>query len=194
LDELWENAEKINIHNADTYVFNIESLLITLSLHLDKHFKNKKFQFTGFYDIANLLNEYKSEINWTLFKTNCKNWNADKHVYPYLLLTHKYLGAHLPESVLNNAELDKQTENIFLNSMQGVIMREDNAQSNFNSIQHFQGNWAKLKFILNMIFPPPAYLMQRYKLKNSLSLIIYYPIRFFSELKLGLKVFFGYNK
>jgi len=190
LEDLWLSTEEKLVHNVPTRVFNAEHLLITLCIHLDKHFVSKKYQFTCFYDITNLLNEFVTEINWNDFRSVCTKWKVDEQVYPYLFLANKYFGAHLPEQILRDIRINsnEKFEEIFIKSLAGIEMKVEPSVSYFKTIQFFHGTKAKLKYVFTMIFPPPAYLMQSYKFKNKYLLIVYYPYRFFFAIKLGVKV------
>lgn len=185
--DLWKNSKPVVIHGLETLKFDIIYLLLHLCLHLDKHFCIGKTQFTGFYDITNLLMEHATEIDWNLLNQTCIKYKASGHVYPYILLCAKYMNAPIPDSV--NKEYAKlltwKRNRLFIRYMKKK-MSVNYASYLFRSIKG-QGDLIKsFHYLFDIVFPPGKFMIKRYHIRNESLFFLYYPVRFLIGIKAAL--------
>ncbi len=187
IENLWDESVEIQTHGVMTRVFRLEHLLITLIQHLDKHFSNSKFQFTGFYDISNLLDLYGAAMDVSYIQSTAEAWKLKSMVEDYCTLAHRYFKVSVPENLLI-LQPTLKLEDVFLKSLTDAIVKVNFSLTNYQSIRLFNSPSQKISYIVRMTFPRPAYLMQQYKFTNKLLLVYYYPYRFLSLMKTAVTV------
>lgn len=185
--DLWKNSKPVVIHGLETLKFDINDLLLHVCLHLDKHFCIGRTQFTGFYDITNLLTEHSTEIDWDLLKKDCIRYKASDHVYPYILLCAKYFNAPIPVSVRKEYSkfLNGKINRIFIRYMKekmsinytSYLLRSIKGNANFINSIHY---------LFDIVFPSRKFMIRRYQIRKESLFFLYYPIR----LLIGLKYVF----
>ena len=97
LEQIRENTILTNNLNFRYYRLEFYDLLIYQCLHLKKHFLGLvHVQFSGFADIANILNEYEYTIDWDILESRCLRYNCNDIVYSVLAIVYYYFEAPLP--------------------------------------------------------------------------------------------------
>ena len=61
--EIWRNTLSAIIYGAQVQFLGLNDLLIHICLHLDKHFREMKVQFTCFNDVSNILERNDGRID-----------------------------------------------------------------------------------------------------------------------------------
>jgi hypothetical protein len=186
--DLWSHAKSVTIHGEETLAFDCNDLLLHLCLHLDKHFCNGKVQFTCFYDIANLLNQHTSDIDWERFKETCLRYKAMKQTYPYILLLSKYSNAPVPEAIKEEFSrfLSSRKERHYLGFLAGKVYGST-VPGVFRSLKRSNNPIKSLRFLFGMVFPPKKYMINRYHIRKQSFIFFYYFYRIF----IGVKVLGG---
>lgn len=186
IPSLWEASRTMEIHNVSTGVFCTEHLLLTLIQHLDKHLRSGKFQFTGFFDIGNLLDLKWQDIDIAGLIADAKAWKMEALLYDYCVLTEKYFGISLPglKAVAGNSY--QELETLFLRGLSMKKMTPVTPVNNLKTIGYFDTPGQKIKYILQMVFPPRRYMMQRYQLTNHILVFLYYPYRWIMQVYTAL--------
>lgn len=62
-------------------MLEIHDLIIFLCIHLDNHFVKGDMQFTGFYDLVNLIDTKSDEINRSMLTERSTKQNAESAVF-----------------------------------------------------------------------------------------------------------------
>lgn len=183
LNTLWNRTETLQLHGVNTSVFCLTDQLITIAIHLEKHFDRGHFSFTGFFDLAWILTKHGSEIDWRDFEDKCEAWNT-KSIFRLLYISHKYFGAPLPE-LLSDYKIDKHTIRIFEDCLITGSSTRNLAFQAENRIKNIDGVFNKIKYLLFHFIPAPSYMMKSYKLNSKWQLFYYYPYRFWCSVKAG---------
>lgn len=177
IDDLWNNAIIQVVNNVETLTFCLTDLLLHICLHLHVHFYISKVQFTGFYDIANIMNQYSDSIDWKLFDQNCHKYNAINYTYKYILLSGKYLGSPIPQHIKDKYgnSLRKSDERHFFQYLRNDIIKIDlmkgQTLKNINQIGSLS---ERIKYIFLKVFPSKAFMIERYHITNNKNFIFFY--------------------
>lgn len=179
IDELWKNAIHVTISKMPVFALNFNDLLIHLCIHLDKHFRSGHVQFTCFNDITNLLDKYKTTIDWNDFIDTCRKYSCENIVFLYIVIVYKYMNAPVPESIQKKyaSLLTKKDEQLFLkylNGHKGSVSTASTHLVHFNNMEMYS---AKFKYFRDVIFPSRAFMMIKYKIKRPGLVFFYYLYR-----------------
>jgi hypothetical protein len=178
---LWENAVPATINGVQVYVLNLNDLLIHLCLHLDKHFKKRKIQFTCFNDITNLLDKQASMIDWPVFTELCRSYNCEDIVFKYIVLVNRFMYARVPDFIIQKYAclLTKKEEWLFCKCLRGNAGVAITLSSHFGTVKRLQGFLNRVRYIGDVLFPPKIFMVQKYKIKRPSLVLFYYPYRYF---------------
>lgn len=186
IDDYWKNATNAYISNTACLALCPNDLLQHLCLHLDYHFKNGKIQLYSYCDIAEVLKFFKNEIDWDTFEKSCSDYNCSKNAYLQLYLAYKYFTAPLPDYVKNIAigYADEQSARLFLSYLKGNRGEISNeiVNSNIKKLRRIKGTGNRIKYLLDDIFPSPAFMRSRYMIKYKPLIFWYYIIRLMSGI------------
>lgn len=186
ISSLWAASQPHELHGVATRVFCREHLLLTLIQHLDKHLRSGQFQFSGFYDIVNLLDIKCRDMDIDLLLSEAKAWKMEALLMDYCVLTEKYFGVGLPGLKAVAGTSYRELERLFLRGLALKKMTPVTAVNNLKTILFFDTRSQKLRYVLQMVFPTPRYMMQRYRFRNNLLLGFYYPYRWAMQIYTGL--------
>ena len=186
IPSLWAASQTKEIHNVSTGVFCTEHLLLTLIQHLDKHLRSGQFQFSGFYDIVNLMDVKSQDMDLDMLLSEAKAWKMEALLMDYCVLTEKYFGVGLPGLKAVAGVSYRELERLFLRGLALKKMTPVTAVNNIKTIRYFDTRGQKLRYVLQMVFPTPRYMRQRYRFSNRLLLVFYYPYRWAMQIYTGL--------
>lgn len=185
IDAFLSNAEKLLLRNKPVYALELHDLLIHLCVHLDKHFRGGHVQFTSFNDIVNLLEKFKNEIDWTLLGQRSDYHACEQTVFKFLVLIHKFYNAALPEAILSKygALLSKEDEDLFIEYLDGVFTQQYHVGLHWQNIRRIKGLAGKMHYMLDLIFPPRKFMLQKYGIQQPAFFWLWYPYRYYVGLK-----------
>ena len=185
IDAFLSNAEKLLLRNKPVYGLELHDLLIHLCVHLDKHFRGGHVQFTSFNDIVNLLEKFKNEIDWTLLGQRSDYHACEQTVFKFLVLIHKFYNAALPEAILSKygALLSKEDEDLFIEYLNGVSVQQYHVDFHWQNIRRIKGLAGKMHYMLDLIFPPRKFMLQKYGIQQPAFFWLWYPYRYYVGLK-----------
>jgi len=187
LDEIWKNAIPTVLNGIPVFTLGTYDLLIYLCLHLDKHFRQGRVQFTCFNDITNLLVKYSDTLDWAIFTETCRKYKCVDIVFPYFVLVHKYMNISVPDYIITKygSLLTDSYENIFYRNLKGCacFISTRSVSVHLESLKHLSGFPDKTKYVLKVFFPPKTYMVQKYDIKPGSSVMVYYLYRFYIGVK-----------
>lgn len=191
IKSVWDNASSITLNGAKVLVPDLYDQLIHLCLHLDKHFRGGHVQFTCFNDISNFVEINRSIIDWNLLIEKCKSCKCESIVFGYLLLVQQYMNVLLPENITEkySSSLTNTDRQLFIRYLHGD-MSESAYKMHSKNLRNVKGAGAKIKYGFHLLFPPKAFMIQLYKIKQPSLAIFYYPFRHYK----GLKALMSYLK
>jgi hypothetical protein len=178
MQRMWANALPIQLHGTTALGFSPEDMLLHLCIHLDKHFRSGQFQFTGLYDVVNMLNHKGDVLNWEQFEQHCLQDDAVEATYKYLILVQKYMNGKLPAVVSEKYAhlLKPKSERIFLSVLRGRSIKT-NTSGVFRSLGRLENFGQRFRYLFDFFVPSAEFMMKRYRLKSKRQLWWYYPYR-----------------
>lgn len=191
---LWTNATIQKVNEVEVLTFCLTDLLLHICLHLHKHFYISKFQFTGFYDVANIMNQYAETLDWDLFEKKCITSNAVEYTYKYILLAGKYLGSPVPAAIQNNYgyRLKKSDERQFVQCLRDKKPKINLSQGlRIRDLNHINTLSEKFKYVYLNVFPPLDFMIERYQIPKQHKITPYYFKRIGEGFKLIVSFFAG---
>ena len=190
---LLRNTKILLLRNRPTFALELHDLLIHLCVHLDKHFRGGHVQFTSFNDIVNLLEKYQNKIDWTFLWHRCNYYNCEQVVFKFIVMTHKFYNATVPENILRKYEiaLTEADEVLFVGYLNGVFPRQYHVGLHWQSICMTRGFGNKLHYLLDLIFPPKKFMLQKYGIQHSALFWLWYPYRYYVGFKALFKLIVG---
>lgn len=167
VNELWSKSEKTQLYNRPVTILNFYDFFIFTCLHLDRHFKQGKIQFSGFNDISNIIDLHRTSFNWTELSIRCKTFNCEYEVYNKILLVNKYMDIEIPKDIKDTYKycLNKQTEEKFLFYLNGSIDYISGIPNHLSSLKSLNSNYDRTKFLWHILFPTKRFLMEKYSNK-----------------------------
>ena len=184
-DDFIERAQPIVLNKSKSFVLEIHDLIIFLCTHLDKHFVKGDMQFTGFYDLVNLIDTKSDEINWDVLIDRCIKQNAESTVFKYLVLVSIFFNVSLPEDIKKKylSAVGEKEEKLFRMYLNGYIAPNYEFAAHLKNLKQILGFIPKMKYLLVVIFPDKQFMIQTYQIKNNKIFWLYYPTRYWIGLK-----------
>ena len=180
-----QRSKPVTLNNVSVKAPELHDLIIHLCVHLDKHFRGGHVQFTCFNDLTNLLVQYETEIDWELFRIRCRENKCEQLVFGYLMLINKYFDAPLPEDILQqySSLLIESDERLFLDYLHGFFPVQYFVSTHWQNISLIPAFTDKVRYICDLIFPPKAFMIPKYNIKNPHLVFFYYPYRYWVGVK-----------
>lgn len=187
LDEKAMSARALNviINNRPFYAFEPTDQLIHVATHLDHHFYSSQVQCYGFADVARLLEKYVTEIDWSIFRNRCREYNAENEVMRQLVISHQIFGAPLPEILVNNYTYlyDKKAETRLFAHLDNRASTPYGTKTHLKNLRKIANPFNRIRYALEVIFPPEHLMIKTYKIKNKAFYWLWYPYRLWIGFK-----------
>jgi len=173
----WENAVKVSVNGVDSYGLHIHDLLIHLCVHLDKHFREGKMQFTCFNDIANLLDKLNVTLDWNGLIDRCRQFNCEQAIMKYILLVHTYFYVDIPNELLVKYESlqTKEDEELFYKYLHGYSYEKKiktMIPAHLENLKKLNSVADYIRYFFQITFPPKKFMIQKYGLVSSQQLVV----------------------
>ena len=187
-DECWQNSIKTSINNIEFSTLELNDLLIYLCVHLDRHFRVGKMQFTCYYDILNLLDVNTDSFDWYTFINRCVFFKSEQVVLKYIVLIHIYFAPIIPKSIFQKYKiyLSSEEEERFIAYLHGftfVNVVKSTVTDHLESLRKINTFSDYKKYIFNLLFPSKSFMIEKYKIKNTNLILFYYPYRYYIGFK-----------
>ena len=169
----WERTARQAVAGTQALVFEPEAQLLHLSLHFALHHWAERLLWS--FDLALLLARSGSDLDWEETARAARAFGLTQAVQTSLAGACAAWGAAVPAGVteLLAAARPGPAERVFLTVM-SARRREARVLSDGLSLP---GVRAKLGFWLELLFPSPAYMRQRYQIARGALLPFYYLAR-----------------
>ena len=188
-EQMWENAKSVTISGIPMNVPDCPDMMIHTCINLDKHYRNGQIQFTAFYDIVNLLEKNKGQMDWKSLVERTMFCGCENIVFKYIMLAHKNFNATMPYYMV--AEYvnycDEEDQNLFLKYLNGYKAEYFAVTSRLAMVRHIPKLKARVRYVLCMAFPTQKYMVRNYNIKNENFFFLYYPYRLWIGLKGGVR-------
>jgi hypothetical protein len=173
IEDIWRDAEKTNIADAETLVMAPHHLLIHLSEHaLRITHSLSKLSLLG--DISEAVNFYRERLDWDRLIQDSLKFGLSQMVYISLYFASGFLEIKMPEYVLSKLKPEHLSlgEKIFMN-----FISKNKRISGLSYLVHLSMNnglYKKMKFLGKTLFPPAQIMAQRNYIPQSKLSYIHY--------------------
>jgi hypothetical protein len=173
IEDIWRDAEKIKIADAETLVMAPHHLLIHLSEHALR-ITHSLSKLSLLCDISESVNFYKERLDWDRLIKDSLKFDLSQMVYLSLYFASGFLETKIPEYVLLKLRPERLSlgEKIFMN-----FASKNKRFPGLSYLVHLSMNsgiYNKMKFLGKTLFPPPQIMAQRnYVPQSKLSYIHY---------------------
>jgi len=160
MEDIWQDAQKVNIANVETLVMSPHHLIIHLSEHALR-VTHSLSKLSLLCDINEAINSYKDRLDWERLIKYSLKFKLDRMVYISLYFTSKFLTAKIPEGVLLRLRPKHFSlgERIFINAISN-----NDRPSGLSYLVHLsmnRGLFRKVRFVGRTFFPPRHIIAQR---------------------------------
>ena len=188
-EQMWENAKSVTISGIPMNVPDCPDMMIHTCINLDKHYRNGQIQFTAFYDIVNLLEKNKGQMDWKSLVERTMFCGCENIVFKYIMLAHKNFNATMPYYMVAEYVnyFDEEDQNLFLKYLNGYKAEYFAVTSRLAMVRHIPKLKARVRYVLCMAFPTQKYMVRNYNIKNENFFFLYYPYRLWIGLKGGVR-------
>lgn len=185
VDWFWEQTEPCVPLSAAYSFENLlmltpEAQVLYAAAHAMLQHGGDQVPLRWFYDLDRLIRTYQERIDWGLLLAQARTFAWASALDAALTQTVDYFETPLPENVL--ASLSESADR----HRDLVALKQTHPMTNI--LQERQRllslNWyGRLRLVLALLIPTPAYMRWRYRLKNSWLLPFYYPHRWWGIFK-----------
>ena len=133
-----------------------------------------------YYDLDRLIRFYADRMDWDLLLAQARNFEWSSAASAALSKVVSFFDTPVPQNVLE--DLSKHSDR---NAKTVAVLQAQSATHTFEEFQKLRSlnGPARLKLLLALIVPTPAYMRWRYGLKTSRALPVYYLYRWWEILK-----------
>lgn len=179
MEDLWKQAQPVDIANSATMALAPAGLLIHLCIHLCAH--QLLLGLHPLVDLLETLIHHGKDLDWQALVAISQRANLCKQLYLPLSLAHHLLGAPVPTETL---ELLQPAD--FSPQIAALARQRITAEQRLPAVHPgLAALWgqrplsARIRPFLRSSFPPPAKLADRYALSRDSKIVyLYYPVLF----------------
>ena len=184
MERLWEAAIPSRLNGRRFYYLSPEYQLLYLSHHLYGHIVSTGIALYWFCDIHEVIKRYKDKIDWGLLWAMGDSLGAGAQARALFNPLITYWNTSIPEKALNHSgagtnqlRLKTITLKHFLDGDRKRKMGTlKNDVTIIKTLAKIKGAANRFKFLWGYIFPTRAFLIHRYRLKNSSMAYLYHLI------------------
>ncbi|MBN2117191.1 MAG: nucleotidyltransferase family protein [Anaerolineales bacterium] len=178
VDWFWEQTEPLNGSSKNRFenllVLTPTAQLLYAASHAMLQHGGDKAPLRWYYDLDQLIRSSGSRLDWDLLLEQAQKFAWSSALKAALAQTQDYFGTPVPDTV--RIRLSRQTDH------HESLVKKKQSQPGTKILLENQTlaslNWhGRARLVLALLFPSPAYMRWRYRLKSSWSLPVYYPFR-----------------
>ncbi len=184
VDWFWEQTEPLDSSSKDRFghllMLTPTAQLLYAASHSMLQHGSHSSPLRWYYDLDQLIHVSNDRLDWELLLSQAQKFQWGSALKAALAQTQEYFGTPIPDTV--SASMSQQTDcHEFLVKNQQLqpgtkILLENQRLSSLN--------WCgKVRLVLALLFPSPAYMRWRYRFKSSWKLPIYYLLRWWGIMK-----------
>jgi hypothetical protein len=158
--------------------------LIHIAVHTHKHFEEGNVNFSSFLDLANLIDTVPDDFYSKSFEKLCEAYGVTEIVFRYLLLVHEFFQLNkIPIAILDKYSkyLKIKHKNKFILYLQGYKYTEPAKTAipgHINNLRLLSNSKDIIKYLIDLFFPPKAFMIDKYNIRNEKLYLLYYPYRY----------------
>ena len=122
-----------------------------------------------FSDIALLLHKHRASLQWFELVDLCRHHKCERIVFKYLLLTAKCHAVRLPADIFEayNHLVSPLLCERYMRYFHCEYDEKFHATTHLANIKHISSPLKKARYLLELLFPPQSFMLQKYKLQRS---------------------------
>jgi hypothetical protein len=185
VDWFWEQTEPLGRTSLGMEYKNLLMLtpvaqILYAASHAMLQHGGKNVSLGWYYDLDRLIRHYDGRMDWDQLLLQAKTFEWSSALHAALTQTYAYFATPIPEQVrasLSGA-MDRHQRLVALKQVKPATHSLEEHQ------KYLSLNWyGRLRLVLALVIPSPAYMKWRYGLKSSWALPAYYPIRWWGIAK-----------
>ncbi len=178
IQDFWDQAVPVEIANTKLFSLPPDDILLYLCFHNAKH----SFAFTlrPYVDILATIEHFSDELNWDNILKCAQKWGWARGVYLSLRMAKEFLGAEVPNRVLESLNPKEDTEKFYAIAKSQTFANKMLSQEiNPNIANYTQLSLGKkAMFLLQRFFPSRIEMANKYHTDpDSLAIFLKYPLR-----------------
>ncbi|MDR0812048.1 MAG: nucleotidyltransferase family protein [Paludibacter sp.] len=186
-----DSAAFVRVSEVKVLVFNLFDTLIYTCVHLDKHSQEGYTQFTGYFDITNILADCGENFDWEKFTERCRFHACEQAVFRQIALAAKYFYANIPVEIKEKyiVLISEKDETLLFSLLSGdtndikVGVYEYYTHQHVANIKSLHSVSKKLRYLRDVIFPPKQFMIAKYCPQNPQNYWLYYFYRYYRGVK-----------
>lgn len=173
-DELWKNAQTIEIEGQKALVMSPEDSLIYVAAHSSVH--HGTVSKVWMKDIVYIIKRYREELDWNIVVIKIMRYGLQIPLYCMFAVIQKHTNC-IPRFVFK--DLEPKGLGFFKQKLFQKIL----SRHSVDDIGHIlyplviKGFMVKVKYLINFLFPPVEFLYRRYNIKNPKTARLYVLLR-----------------
>lgn len=184
VDWFWEQTEPLDGSSKDRFehllMLTPTAQLLYAASHAILQHGGDKTPLRWYYDLDQLIRLSGSRLDWDLLLMQAREFEWSSALWAALAQAQDYFGTPVPEMV--RISLSRQTDR-----HESLVKKKQIRPATKILLENQKLaslNWhGKVRFVLALLVPSPAYMRWRYKLKNSWFLPFFYPFRWWGIIK-----------
>ncbi len=184
IDRVFATKIPALINGNEVFALDTMHQLIHIAVHTHKHFEEGNVNFSSFLDLANLIDTVPDDFYSKSFEKLCEAYGVTEIVFRYLLLVHEFFQLNkIPIAILDKYSkyLKIKHKNKFIMYLQGYKYTEPAKTAipgHINNLRLLSNSKDIIKYIVDLFFPPKAFMIDKYNIRNEKLYLLYYPYRY----------------
>lgn len=196
VDWFWEQTESLKPLSSKMYFENLlmltpEAQVLYAAGHAMLQHGGHNTPLRFYFDLDCLIRYYEERMDWDLLLSQAKSFEWGSALDVFLTQTAAYFDTPVPDRVCASLSesFDRHRGLVALKQTHPAthILAERQKLLSLNV-------YGRLRLVLALIIPGPAYMRWRYHLKSSWMLPVYYPFRWWGILKDAVQTVFSLLK
>jgi hypothetical protein len=181
LDWFWQSAQRVSTTQLHAYIAGPEGQLLHLCAHLFMHHTGTGYMWR--HDIAEVLTTYRHSLNWDLVASKAIEWHLVIPLQRALpLIVRDWHVDIAPDAInqINALPVSRSEQRAFDYVQSAHTSVANHFVADFVSMPDWQ---SRLRYTFNNLLPSWQYMQQRYKVRNPLHTLLYYPWRWYIGIR-----------
>ncbi len=181
MDWFWATALPLAFEDEETHMLGVEAQLLHLCAHLWLHHRGEGLLWL--HDIAATIQRYQASIGWETLLMRAQDFQMVLPIQRTLPLVADVWTAPVPVATLERLQAltpSPAEERVF----RWLTAESRPPAQRFWADLWGQPSWTRrASFAMRQLFPTPAYMRQRYRIKPRWTLLFFYPYRWVLGVK-----------
>jgi hypothetical protein len=191
VQDMITDAETLMLAGRKVRVFNVNDTLIHACVHADKHLREGYVQFTGYFDITNILAACGNTFSWEKFTARCRFHHCEQAAFRHIIIAGKYFCAAVPGQIkqLYSHTLSAGDEQLLLSLLSGNTadiqtgVYEYYAHQHYDNLKSLTSAKQKLRYLKDIIFPSKQFMVSKYCPQKPKRYRLYYFYRYYRGIR-----------